>query len=240
MTSEHEFDGSYVIRSRWTRFAALWSLVVSGLVAVCFLPGAAPAQHFELALVPVPLFYLAVCSGRRRRVTFDERGITFHRFLSSRPAEVVPWSDVLAVDWRDEHPRSTLLVYRRATDGDTPFPLPADHPATEMMDQFLARLDDPEFTETYRTSVRVRRDTTLCRVDAFLLASAVALLAPGVRHYGDLGALDLGDLALVLGDPGGGYPGDDDPSSDDPDSDDGDSGGNNDRPDGTAPRLSGS
>ncbi|WP_189277532.1 hypothetical protein [Kitasatospora griseola] len=40
MTSWHEFDGSYVIRSRWTRLAALWSLVVSGLVAVCFLPGA--------------------------------------------------------------------------------------------------------------------------------------------------------------------------------------------------------
>ncbi|WP_404870318.1 hypothetical protein ACI1MP_33535 [Kitasatospora griseola] len=30
MTSEHEFGGSYVIRSRWTRFAVLWSLVVSG------------------------------------------------------------------------------------------------------------------------------------------------------------------------------------------------------------------
>ncbi|MFF2626821.1 hypothetical protein ACFVUN_13720 [Kitasatospora griseola] len=237
MTSEHEFDGSYVIRSGWTRFAVLWSLVVSGLVAVCFLPGAAPAQHIELALVPVPLFYLAVCSGRRRRVTFDGRGITFHRFLSSRPAEVVPWSDVLAVDWRDEHPRSTLLIHRRATDGDTPFPLPADHPATEMLDQLLARLDDPEFAETYRTSVRVRRDTTLCRVDPFLLASAVALLAPGVRHHGDLGALDLGDLALVLG---ADDPGADDPGADDPGADDGDSGGNDDQPDGTAPRLSGS
>ncbi|GGR02321.1 hypothetical protein [Kitasatospora griseola] len=155
--------------------------------------------------------------------------------MPSRPAEVVPWSDVLAVDWRDEHPRSTLLVYRRATDGDTPFPLPADHPATEMMDQLLARLDDPEFAETYRTSVRVRRDTTLCRVDPFLLASAVALLAPGVRHYGDLGALDLGDLALVLGDDD---PGPEDPGPEDPGA--GDSGGNDDRPDGTAPRLSGS
>ncbi|MFJ8441605.1 hypothetical protein [Kitasatospora griseola] len=229
MTSAHEFDGSYVIRSRWTRFAALWSLVSSGLIAVCFLPGAAPAQHFELALLPVPLFYLVACSGRRRRVTFDERGITFHRFLSSRPAEVVRWCDVLAVDWRDEQSRSTLLVYRRATDGDTPLPLPADHPATEMMDQLLARLDDPEFAETYRTSVRVRRDTTLCRVDPFLLASAIALLAPGVRHHGDLGALDLGDLALILGD--------DDPGADDSDSG---SDGNDDRPDGTAPRLSGS
>ncbi|MFJ1791695.1 hypothetical protein [Kitasatospora griseola] len=231
MTSGHEFDGSYVIRSRWTRFAALWSLVSAGLIAVCFLPGAAPAQHFELALLPVPLFYLAACSGRRRRVTFDERGITFHRFLSSRPAEVVPWCDVLAVDWRDEHPRSTLLVHRRTTDGDTPLPLPADHPATETTDQLLARLDDPEFAETYRTSVRVRRDTTLCRVDPFLPATAVALLAPGVRHYGDLGALDVGDLALVLGD---------DDTDADADAGDGDGDGNDDRPDGTAPRLSGS
>ncbi|WP_404870317.1 hypothetical protein ACI1MP_33530 [Kitasatospora griseola] len=83
----------------------------------------------------------------------------------------------------------------------------------------------------------MRRDTTLCRIDPFLLASAVALLAPGVRHYGDLGALGLGDLALVLGDDD---PGSDDPGADDPGADDGDSGGNDDRPDGTAPRLSGS
>ncbi|MFJ5924755.1 hypothetical protein ACIQF6_19355 [Kitasatospora sp. NPDC092948] len=233
MVHRYDFSGSYVIRHGWTRLPTFCTLSMSVAIAVCFIPGFGLEHHVELLLSPIVLLFLVVCSSRRKSVEFDERGVTLHHFWLPRRAETIPWSDVLAVALhRSDHWRTELVVFRRTAPGASPFRAPADHPAMIMFNQLLTRIDDPEFVEIYRTATQVRRDTSLCRVDPFLLASAVALLAPGVRHFGELGRLDLGDLALVL--------------SEDTGSEDTASGhtatgsDSGDRPEGTTPGLSGS
>ncbi|MQY37051.1 hypothetical protein SRB17_50540 [Streptomyces sp. RB17] len=190
-----KLDGAYVIRHGWTRDGVM---IVAGIVlfiGVFFLPHMEPPgdDHIELFISPIAVWIAAISSSRRKTVRVDKQGITLYRFVRFRRPEFVPWSEVEAVEWSAARPPfgrgSHLEVHRR-----NPRPAPARPPAAagvEALDTYLATQVDPDFVETFRNTVRIRRATTFCRLDPARLATVLSRLAPGVRRFGDLG--DFGD-----------------------------------------------
>ncbi|MFK0170419.1 hypothetical protein ACIQU5_16575 [Streptomyces sp. NPDC090306] len=200
-------EGTYTMRYGWTRAGVTSFLAVALLVAAGFLPWAQRpgTSHVELALSPVALGIAALCSSRRPLVRLDGKGLTLypHPFqLTARRTELVPWSEVLAVNWSAEPHllgrTSTLTVYRRDSRPRKAGSGPAAAP--DVLDVYLATQVSPDFVATFQGAVRISRATTLGRVEPARLALALTRLAPGVRHFGDLG--DLGHPG-GLGGPGG-------------------------------------
>lgn len=184
------FTGAYVVRHGWTRAGASWFAVTALLIGVGFLPHVEPPDldHIELVFSPFALWTAAVCSSRRKAVRVDKRGITLHRLLPFRAPEFVPWADVVAVDWSgDDHfwgRTSSLTVHRRAA---RPVPALPPVPGLEELDAYLATQVDPGDAAAFRGVVRLGRGTTLSDLDPVRLATAMAVLAPEVRRFGDLG-----------------------------------------------------
>ncbi|MFS4094200.1 hypothetical protein [Streptomyces sp. AF1A] len=174
-------------------------LAIALLMGAGLLPHAEPPEtdHIELVLSPFAVWIAAVCSSQRKCVRVDHQGITLYRLLPFRRPEFVAWSEVVAVDWSAKGSpwkrSSGLEVYRRAPRPATA--RPSTDPRLEALDTYLSAQVDPDFVATFRNTTRIRRSTTLSRIDPVLLATAVARLAPGVRHFGDLGDVAPGGHA---------------------------------------------
>lgn len=190
-----EFGGRYVVRYGWTRagvtlFAATTLFVAAGFLPPLESPG---TGHIELLFSPFALWIMTVCSSRRKALRADKQGITLYRCLPFRKPQFVPWDDVVAVDWSSEHrfwgAHTTLEVLRRRTPraGVTHLLTPERGETDTSPASEAESLDLLPFPRT----TAIRRDTTLSRVDPIRLAVALDVLAPAVRHFGD-----LGDLAL--------------------------------------------
>ncbi|WP_143667998.1 hypothetical protein [Streptomyces carpinensis] len=199
MVGMGQFNGSYVVRYGWTRTGVMSVMAIALLIGAGFLPHAEPPEmgHIELVFSPFAVWIKAVCASHRKSVQVDKQGITLYRVLPFRRPEFVAWSEVVAVDRSAKGPpwrrSSDLEVYRR-----TPRPTgarPSTNPRLEALDTYLAAQVDPDFVETFQNTSRIRRSTTLSRIDPVHLATAVAHLAPGVRHFGDLGDVALGGQA---------------------------------------------
>ncbi|WP_103885178.1 hypothetical protein [Actinacidiphila yanglinensis] len=194
----------YVVRYGWTRAGIIRCAGTALLIGLCFLPHVEPAgtDHIELVLSPLPLWITAVCSSRRKVLRLDKLGVTLYRLLPFRAPCFVPWAEVVAVDWsgrgRFWGRTGTLEVRRRTAHPVAALPA-ADGAGLEGLDDYLATQVDPDFAATFRSTTVIGRDTTLSRLDPLRLATELAVLAPHVRHFGDLG--DFGGPG-VLGGPG--------------------------------------
>ena len=195
-----EFAGRYVVRYGWTRAGLTWFAITTLFVGVCFLPHVEPpgGDHIELVVSPFALWIAMASSSRRKTFQVDKQGITLYRRMAFRRPRFVPWDDVVAVDWSTERRawwgRTTRLrVLRRRA------PRPGEDDAVavrpEEAEILLVGQADPGYLAPFPSTTTVERDTTLSRVDPAFLAKALDLLAPGVRHFGD-----LGDLALSRAD----------------------------------------
>ncbi|MCW2902602.1 MAG: hypothetical protein JWO67_4867 [Streptosporangiaceae bacterium] len=192
-----QFKGSYVVRYGWTRTGVKGFTAIALLMgAEGFLPHAEPPEmdHIDLVFSPLTLWIAAVCFSHRKSVQVDKQGVTLYRLLPFRRPEFVAWSEVVAVDWSAEGPPwrrgSDLTVYRRAPRQTAA--CPSASPRLEALDTYLDTQVDPDFVAAFGNTTRIRRSTTLCRIDPAHLATAVACLAPGVRRFGDLGDVALG------------------------------------------------
>lgn len=190
-----DFSAKYVVRYGWTRAGVVLFAATALFVAVGFVPPLASpgTDHIELVVSPFALWIMVVGSSRRKVFQADKHGITLCRFLPFRKAQFVPWDDVVAVDWSSERrfwgAHTTLSVLRRRTPrpGIAQLLAPEGEGTGASAAPEAGALDLPPFPST----ITIGRDTTFSRVDPVEMATALDILAPDVKHFGD-----LGDLAM--------------------------------------------